>query len=374
MPPAAPKTILIVDDEPANLKVLVELLKSDYHLLTAYSGENAMQIIRQHGVPELILLDIMMADMDGYEFIEKFYQIKANRNIPIIFVTALDEMQYEEKGLSLGAVDYISKPINPPIVKARINTHLELKRARDLLQKENFLLESEVAKRTEENLFIQEVTIDALAELAETRDSETGNHIIRTQFYVEALAKKMLANKLYPETLNEHFLNTVVKAAPLHDIGKVGIPDRILLKPGRLTSDEFEIMKTHSQIGGDTLSRAIKRAMHPHHNKSYSIFSNSLFFLRIAHHIALYHHERWDGTGYPEGLSDNDIPLAARIMSVADVYDAMIMHRVYKPAIKHEFVVEEMMASAGSQFDPEIMQCFAQVTQQFEQIKECYKD
>ena len=229
----------------------------------------------------------------------------------------------ETKGLELGAVDYITKPISPPIVLARVATHLKIKASADFLRDKNAFLESEVARRTREVSAIQDVTIIAMASLAETRDNDTGNHIRRTQFYVKALAEHLKTHPRFRSFLTEHTINMLFKSAPLHDIGKVGIPDRILLKPGRFTPEEFEIMKTHTTLGRDSIQAAEDR------------LGMKVEFLHYAKEIAYYHQEKWDGSGYPTGKAGDDIPTSARLMAVADVYDALISRRVYKDGMPH---------------------------------------
>lgn len=261
---SAPGTILIVDDMVQNLSVLGELLQGHYRVRAANSGERALRAASMAPRPDLILLDVMMPGMDGYEVLRRLRADAATRDIPVIFITAMDSAENEEQGLALGAVDYITKPFSPPVVLARVRTQLELKQARDRLSTQNEWLEREVERRMRENVLIQDLSVRALASLAEARDSETGNHILRTQAYVELLARHLADRGGYREALAGDRLELVVKAAPLHDIGKVGIPDAIVLKPGRLTPEEFEIMKTHPQIGADAISRAMEQALAGH--------------------------------------------------------------------------------------------------------------
>jgi putative two-component system response regulator len=252
----------------------------------------------------------------------------------------------EETGLVLGAVDYITKPLRPAIVLARVHTHLELKRARDAMRHYNVSLEADIAQRMHENLVIQDVTIRALARLAETRDNETGNHILRTQEYVRVLAQRVRAHARFAAELDERSISLMAKSAPLHDIGKVGIPDSVLLKPGKLTPEEWVIMKTHAKLGADAISRAEADAHEP------------VKFLVCAKQVAMHHHERWNGSGYPDGLAGDAIPLAARLMAVADVFDAMISRRVYKKPIPMAQVREMMAAERGKHFDPDLLDSF----------------
>ncbi|MCB1920014.1 MAG: response regulator, partial [Candidatus Competibacteraceae bacterium] len=250
------QTLLIVDDTPDNITLLSGLLKNRYRIKVATEGERAIKIAALDPPPDLILLDIMMPGMDGYEVCRRLKANPRTTGIPVIFLTAKVQVEDEEKGLKLGAVDYITKPISPPIVLARVETHLTLKNARQFLQDRNAYLEEEVQRRTQEVVAIQDVTIVAMASLAETRDNDTGGHIRRTQHYVRALAKKLQTHPRFASFLSDETVELLFKSAPLHDIGKVGIPDRILLKPGRFTPEEFEIMKTHAILGRDAIVAA----------------------------------------------------------------------------------------------------------------------
>ncbi len=346
------QTILIVDDNPENLTVLGDLLNGLYNVRAANSGARALQLAGQVPLPSLILLDVMMPGMDGYEVLGRLREAPATCDIPVIFTTAMDSIEDETHGLVLGAVDYITKPLRPAIVLARVQTHLELHRARNRLKQDNAQLEGEIARRMHENQVIQDVTIRALARLAETRDNETGNHILRTQAYVELLARRARAHPRFAGALDEMSIKLIAKSAPLHDIGKVGIPDQVLLKPGKLTPDEWVIMKTHARLGADAIDMAVADTREP------------VSFLTFARQIALSHHERWDGSGYPQGLSGDAIPLAARLMAVADVFDAMISRRVYKNPIPLAEVRASMSAERGRHFDPDLIDAFL----------ECYED
>jgi putative two-component system response regulator len=347
------KTILIVDDNPENLTVLGEMLCDRYKVRAANSGERALQLASQAPVPDLILLDVMMPNLSGYQVLEQLSQASDTRDIPVIFTTAMNAVEDEQRGLVLGAVDYITKPLRPAILLARVHTHLELKAARDRLRLDNAWLEAEVARRMRENALIQEVTIRALARLAETRDNETGNHILRTQEYVHALALRVCRQPRFAGELNDYNISLIAKSAPLHDIGKVGIPDRILLKPGKLTPDEWAIMKTHARLGADAIARAETDTQ------------QSMKFLNFAKQVALHHHERWDGSGYPDGLAGEGIPLAARLMAVADVFDALISRRVYKEPMGFEQVRVVMAAERGKHFDPDLLDAFIEGYDEF---------
>jgi putative two-component system response regulator len=313
-------------------------------------------------IPDLILLDIVMPGMDGYEVCRRLKENSSTSGIPVIFLTAKSEAEDERLGLELGAVDYITKPISPPIVLARVKTHLQLKNVRDYLKDKNEFLEKEVARRTREMSNIQDVTIVAMGSLAETRDNETGNHIRRTQFYVKLLATELKDHPRFKHFLTDEVISLLFKSAPLHDIGKVGIPDHILMKPGKLTPDEFEIIKTHTVLGRDAIMAAEK------------LLETPASFLRIGREIAYSHHERWDGTGYPEKLSGEDISVAGRLMAVADVYDALISCRVYKPPFPHEKAVAIIEEGIGTHFDPDVGRAFIKKADQFYALFQKYLD
>ncbi|MBW8463026.1 two-component system response regulator [Acidovorax sp.] len=355
-------TVLVVDDTPDNLSLMSDLLRTDYKVKLAPSGERALQIVAGESKPDLILLDIMMPDMDGYEVLRRLQFNPDTEDIRVIFLTAMIAADDESIGLELGAVDNITKPVNPAIVMARVRNHLQLKRARDFLAHHNHVLEEEVASRTRALAELQDATIRAMASLAETRDNETGNHIRRTQHYVEALARHLQNHPRFKEELTDAAIETIFKSAPLHDIGKVGIPDRILLKPGKLTPEEFEIMKTHTTLGRDAIVAA----------ESDTTQDNPFF--RYAKEITYSHQEKWDGSGYPEGLMGNNIPLSARLMAVADVYDALISERVYKAAFPHEQAVEIIRDGRGSHFDPDMVDAFLALSEEFRRIAQRFAD
>lgn len=355
-------TILIVDDTPENLSLLSELLQPYYQVRAANSGRRALQVAASTPRPDLILLDVMMPEMDGYTVLARLRDNPATATIPVIFVTALDRSSDEEHGLALGAVDYISKPIKPAIVLARVKTHLDLKTARDWLRDRNTVLEAEVARRLKENQLIQDVSIRALAHLAEIRDPETGNHLRRTQGYVRVLALRLRTHPRFAAFLTDQNIQALVKSAPLHDIGKVGIPDHILLKPDKLTPEECAIMQTHSRLGRDAIELAEQDADH------------SVEFLRLAKDIAHHHHEKWDGSGYPDGLAGEAIPIAARLMALADVFDALISWRVYKAPLSFERAVEVISAGRGAHFDPAIVDAFLACLDEFKAIATRHAD
>ncbi len=369
-----PPTILIVDDEPANLAVLHQLLIPDYRVLASKTGKQALQNSLREPPPDIILLDVMMPDMNGYTVLGELQANEKTRDIPVIFVTTLDGAGDEEHGLELGAVDYINKPIKPAIVKARLRAHLEIKQARDRLKSQNAWLEDEVNRRMQENLLIQDIILCSLAELAETRDADTGNHILRTQAYVEALGRKLQSHPDFADELDESSLKRIVKVAPLHDIGKVGIPDHILMKPGKLTQEEWEIMQNHCRIGGDAICHAIDRAKAANINSTFSTKPEALLVLDVAQVIARSHHEKWDGTGYPDRLSGRQIPLPARLMALADVFDALTTPRVYKKPWTTEEAFNCISGQKGKQFDPDIVDAFESIREQFENIQKALSD
>jgi putative two-component system response regulator len=355
-------TILVVDDTPDNLSLMSGLLKDSYKVKVANNGEKALKHVQGEAKPDLILLDIMMPGLSGYDVIRELKANPATRDIPVIFLTAMSAAEDEKKGLEMGAADYITKPISPPIVLARVKTQLENKAVADFLRDQNVYLETEVTKRTREISAIQDVTILAMASLAETRDSDTGNHIRRTQHYVKALAEKLKTHPRFAFFLSDQTVNMLFKSAPLHDIGKVGIADRILLKPGRFTPEEFEAMKAHTTLGRDAIEHAEKQ------------LGLQVEFLQLAKEIAYYHQEKWDGSGYPTGISGDDIPISARLMAVADVYDALISRRVYKEGMPHEKAVGIIVEGKGLHFDPDVADAFVELQDDFRTIARRFAD
>ena len=355
-------TLLIVDDAVENLTVLNTLLLPYYQVRAATSGEKALRIAAAEPRPDLILLDVMMPGMDGYQVFERLRANPATCGIPVIFVTAMDSTEAEMRGLAVGAVDYITKPIVPPVMLARIHTQLELKQARDRLADQNTWLEDEIIQRMLENETTQEVAIRALAYLAETRDPETGNHILRTQAYVYQLALRLKPHPRFAAILNSRYIKLLSRSAPLHDIGKVGIPDAILQKPGPLTPDEWKVMQTHAKLGSDAIEMAEREVEQP------------LEFLILAKEIAHWHHERWDGSGYPDGLAGDAIPVSARIMALADVFDALISPRVYKKAMSSDEAKEIIVHGRGRHFDPDMVDTFFAHFNVFCEIADSHRD
>ena len=346
--------ILLVDDNTANLQVLRETLDgSGYKLLIAKNGKTALEIARKTR-PGLILLDIMMPEMDGYEVCRKLKSDAATLRIPVIFLTAMADAEDEAKGLALGAVDYITKPINPALVRARVANHLELKRYQDHL-------EHLVWMKTREVQLTQAVMIESLATLAEYRDPETGGHIKRTQNYVKALAAHLKGHARFREVLDEETIELLYLSAPLHDVGKVGVRDNILLKTGRLDDAEFEQMKKHTLLGEEALRLTEQKL-------------GRSTFLRHAREIAGSHQEKWDGSGYPRALKEEEIPVSGRLMALADVYDALISKRVYKPPMPHEKAVAIIREGRGTHFDPDVVDAFLALEETFRNIALTFAD
>ena len=355
-------TILIVDDDSDNLFVLNELLAPQYRVLTAISGETACRVAESTPRPDLILLDVMMPGLDGYAVLARLRANPATRDIPVVFLTALGNASDEERGLSHGASDYITKPLKPAVVLARVRCQLEAKLAREWLNDRNAALEAEVARRMVENDLTQRVTIRALAHLAEARDPETGNHILRTQGYMKRLAIALREHPRFSALISDRYIDLLTMSAPLHDIGKVGIPDHILLKPGKLTADEWVVMKTHAQCGSNAIEQAERDVDAP------------LEFLTLAKEIAHWHHEKWNGSGYPDGLAGDAIPLSARLMAAADVFDALISKRVYKDAMTTAEARRLLEEGRGQHFDPDVVDAFVAAFDDFVAIAERYRD
>ncbi len=361
-PDGTRSSVLIVDDSPDSITALGELLKPHYQVRAVTTGERAIAVATSDQPPDLMLLDVMMPDISGFDVLHRLRTHPVSRAIPVIFVTALHTTDEESEGLAGGAVDYITKPFRPSIVLARVRTHLELKHARDLLADHNRRLEAEVERRMAENQLVQDVSIRALALVTEARDHETGNHIQRTSAYVRTLAGHLARRPRYAGELTEQAIDVLARSAPLHDIGKVGIPDHILLKPGRLDPDERTIMETHAALGADAIARALQGA------------ERRVDFLTVAMEIARHHHERWDGSGYPDRLAGEGIPRSARLMAIADVFDALISRRVYKPPMPFAEAYEIIVAGRGSQFDPDVVECFVAAFDEMCAIASRYRD
>ncbi|WP_394493475.1 response regulator [Shewanella sp. ENK2] len=328
-------TVLIVDDTPENIDILVGILGKDYKIKVAIDGPKALALAEK-SAPDLILLDVMMPGMNGHEVCQKLKSEPLTCHIPVIFVTALSETEDEAQGFELGAVDYITKPVSPAVVKARVKTHLSL-------YDQKRLLESEVAQRTKELSETRFEIIRRLGRAAEYKDNETGLHVIRMSHYARLLA--------IASGHSSRFCELVYNAAPMHDIGKIGTPDSILKKPGKLDADEWKEMQAHAQIGAEIIGD---------HDDP---------LLQMAKRIAISHHEKWDGSGYPQGLSGEDIPIEGRIIAIADVFDALTSARPYKKA----WTVEDTMAliekESGKHFDPDLVKQFRSVLDDVKEIK-----
>lgn len=334
-------TVLVVDDNPDNIDVLTGILRPYYKVKASVNGKLALKIATSKSKPDVILLDIMMPEMDGYEVCQKLKDNPLTRNIPVIFVTAKTEVKDEQKGFELGAVDYITKPVSMPLVLARVKTHLALYDQQRELQ-------AQVVERTEEIELTRHEIIKRLGRAAEYKDNETGMHVIRMSYYSRFLAERL--------GIDDSWCELLFNAAPMHDIGKIGIPDNVLLKPGKLDEEEWKVMQRHVEFGVDILGG---------HNSE---------LLSLAREVCLGHHEKWDGTGYPNGIKGEDIPLSARIVAIADVFDALTSERPYKKAWPIDKVTEFFSEQAGKHFDPDLVPEFLSCMPQILEIKEKYCD
>ena len=337
-------SILIVDDKRINVELLLQMLGDAYDVSVALNGETALKLAHQYNF-DLILLDIMMPDMDGYTVIKKLKEDPKTEQTPVIFISALSDVKNKTVGFNLGALDYIVKPFNMEEVKARVKTHLMLHLAQQELSVQNELLEQRVYERTKEILHVQQATIMSFATLAEFRDMETGAHIKRIKEYTRIVAEGLRKLSKYKYLITDKYIDLLVLSSPLHDIGKVGIPDSILMKKGKLTSDEFEVMKKHTIYG--------KQAI-----ETVGSDLGKLSFLHLAKEIAISHHEKWDGSGYPYGISGHEIPLSGRIVAIADVFDGLSSRRVYKPPFTLKASIDIILEGKGTHFDPEIVDVF----------------
>jgi putative two-component system response regulator len=335
------QSVLVVDDTPDNIDLLTEVLSDDYRIRVATSGEKALKIVYSDEPPDLILLDIMMPGLSGLEICRRLKANPDRRRIPIIFVTAMTSVEDEKLGLELGAVDYITKPISPPIVRARVRTHLAL-------YDQTRELERMVNQRTQELLTTRQQIIRRLGRAAEFKDNETGNHVLRMSHYARLIAEA--------HGMGQAAANVIFNTAPMHDIGKIGIPDAILLKPGKLDAAEWKVMHQHPIMGAEIIGK--------HDNE----------LLESARIIALSHHEKWDGSGYPQGLKGEDIPLEGRIVAIADVFDALVSVRPYKAAYSVEYSLSLMENDTGRHFDPELMKAFKIALPEILRVKEIYAD
>jgi len=360
--PAFKPTVLVVDDTPDYLTQISALLKDHYRVQVANHGEKCIRIATAETGPDLILLDIMMPDLDGYEVLRRLKGYPATRDIPVIFLTARNQEEDERIGLELGAVDYITKPISPSILLARVANHLQLRAAREMLKERSTSLEIEVFKRTRELALVRDVTIAAMATMAEIREGAVGRHLRRIQHYTHALAQQLRHHPRFAAALTATTIEQLFRAAPLHDLGRVGLPDRLLYKRGAYTPDEFEIVKRHPQLGREILEAAEGQV------------GGAGQFLALAKEIAYCHQERWDGSGYPQGLRGEAIPLSARLVAVADAYDTLTCRKLQEAAISHAAALESLKEGRGTRFDPDILDGLFQVEAEFHDIALKFQD
>ncbi len=357
-------TILIIGNDPIMITQLSESIKG--HCASVKVADNrkeTLKIIQSQSPPNIILLETAIPKAEANDVCTQLKSDLKTCGIPIIAVVENNEAIDAEVDSTFGVVDYITKPYHPTIVLARVKAQLGLKNAKDLIGDHNVFIESQVKMRASELMVTQDVIIHAMAYLAETRENVSGNHIFRNQYYVKILADKLRTNPLFEDFFNvAGVIELLFTTAPLHDIGHIGIPDRILLKPGRLTPQEFDIMKSHARLGLEVILKAERDIG----------FEVPIF--KFAKEIICSHHEKWDGSGYPDGLAGNDIPLSARIMSIADVYDALISRRIYKPSRSHQQAVEIILEGKGTQFDPDIVDAFHGVHEEFQRIAQTYAD
>lgn len=342
-------TVLVVDDNTGILALVNQVLQGHYKTILLTSGEQALKYL-QKNVPDLIVLDIEMPGMNGYEVLHEIKSDSRTASVPVIFFTALNDNESELEGLTHGAIDFIGKPVIPRLLRHRIRIQLDLYRYQHRL-------EEMVDMKTMQLIRLQRTTIDTLTELSEFRDTNTGSHIKRTSLYVETLVCGYAANLRHSDRLNIEMIDNIVAAAPLHDVGKMAIPDAILLKPGALTREEFDVMKTHVEIGARALRKATEEL-------------GFASFLDMGLELCLTHHEKWDGTGYPQGLAEDAIPLSGRIMAVADVYDALTSARPYKEPFSHEKAVAIIREGKGTHFDPDLIDVFCETSGHFAEIND----
>jgi putative two-component system response regulator len=343
-------TVLVVDDVDMNLMILEEILKDSYKTVTAKNGAEALETLYTMDVyPKIILLDIFMPEMNGYEMLDILKKDESLKRIPVIFITTSDA---EGDALAAGAVDFISKPFKPDIVKLRVANQIELKNYSDGL-------EEMVAQKAAEITSTLDNMLQSMANIIEYRNLESGSHVKRTYLLAKLLVSKLLQSSEYANELRDLDPDVIVKSVPLHDVGKIGIPDKILLKPGRLLPDEFEIMKMHTTIGKNIIESIVVQQ-----DSSY---------LRHCRDIAYCHHERYDGKGYPQGISGKDIPLSARILSVVDVYDALVSSRVYKEAFSYAEAIKIIEDGRGTQFDPVVTDAMISIQDEFLKVSEEYQ-
>lgn len=347
--------ILVVDDDKTNLALAQKILGSQYRIAASTSGEAALKYLESHR-PDLILLDINMPNMDGFEVMEQLRSSLNTEMIPVIFLTADNLAETEIKCFQMGAMDFVTKPFVPDILLSRVSKTIELDQYRHNLENMVNVQAQKITEDAQRLGRIQDSVIIGMANLIESRDGSTGKHVKNTQNYVRMIAQELLSRGLFPEELTPSYIEDLCKAAPLHDVGKIKIPDAILQKPGKLTPEEFDTMKLHTTHSRKIIQTIIGDIEDEH-------------YVRLVEDIALYHHERWDGTGYPAGLTGNNIPLSARIMAVADVFDALYEERCYKPPIRPvERIMQIMSEGRGTQFDPVIIDVFIEMLPQLKEV------
>jgi len=350
------KRIILTDDQITNLTIGRDVLSGKYEVFTVPSGEKLLMLLSKV-MPDMILLDIEMPGMNGYETIKNIKGNPETAHIPVIFLTARNDAGSELEGLSLGAIDYISKPFSPPLLLKRIEVHLLVEEQKRELQNYNDRLEEMVRQKTQTILELQYAIIETMAELVECRDDVTGGHIDRTRKYLKILIDGLLSHGLYPEEASSWDIEMLILSAQLHDVGKIAVNDNILRKPDKLTPEEFEQIKKHTVFGGEVIERIQKR-------------TGDQVFLDYAKILAVSHHERWDGKGYPYGLAGENIPLPARLMAIVDVYDALISERPYKKPFSQEEAVRIIGEGKGTQFDPVLVDLFLSVSDQMKKIEQ----
>jgi len=350
------RTIAVVDDNVTNLKIARSILDAHYDTYAVPSAKVLFDLLEKI-TPDLILLDIEMPEMSGYEAIRKLKADSRFRFIPVIFLTSRNDEGSELEGLSLGAIDYVTKPFSAALLLRRIGNHLLISAQQKELESYNKNLAERVNEKAGQILKLQFGTLNVIAELVEFRDHKTGGHISRTQRYLELLVMRMLRDGIHGDEVSSWDLTFLIPSAQLHDVGKIAISDTILNKPGKLTPEEFEIMKTHAAKGVEAIER-IEEETQEHS------------FLHHAKRFAGYHHEKWDGSGYPNGLAGENIPLQGRLMAIADVYDALISARSYKDPMPLEVAKNIILDGRGKHFDPTLIDVFEKVAAGFEEIAE----
>lgn len=341
--------VLIVDDSPESINILAASLPDNIRVQIALDGNSALRLLeKSEDIPDVILLDVMMPGMNGYEFCVKIKSDNRLKDIPVIFLSANTELDSKLEAFSKGGVDYITKPFEREEVLSRMSLHLKQFRVKKELENHNKRLEDIISKKTKDIIQAKVATVNALIKLEDTRDDTTGLHVIESKNLCKLLAKKIKEKGYYEDILTKDYIEILYNASPLHDIGKITIPDYILQKPGKLTYDEFEIMKTHTTQGADYLQSILDDCP-----------DNDV--LKMGVEIARYHHEKWDGTGYPEALRGIDIPLSARIMAIADVYNALMSKRPYKDALSHQESINIIKNGRGTHFDPIVVEAFLEM-------------